>query len=139
MDAIAANSINAATEQKLWRTIIQKVVVQPGHLLDFQIISEEIRKVLGLDSDDVSLHSSVEYEADSANNIFTEDMATMLQGRTTPVVLMFDEIEAITFGVGKETGPWYDGDSFIHFWNVLRGFVPEADLIYPSVLQAQIR
>ena len=40
----------------------------------------------------------------------TEDMDSMLQGRFTPVVLMFDEIEAITFGVGKPTGPWYDGN-----------------------------
>lgn len=85
-------------------------------------VSEEIRKVLDIAPDDISLHSSDEYEADTANNVFTEDMTTMLQGRATPVVLMFDEIEAITFGVGKESGPWYDGDNFIHFWNVLRGF-----------------
>lgn len=85
-------------------------------------VTEEIRKALGIDPDEVHLHSAADYETDSANNIFTEDMSTMLQERTTPVVLMFDEIEAITFDVGKETGPWYDGDSFIHFWNVLRGF-----------------
>lgn len=85
-------------------------------------VTEEVRKVLDIDPDEVHLHSSVDYESESASNAFTEDMAAMLLGRTTPVVLMFDEIEAITFGVGKETGPWYDGDSFIHFWNVLRGF-----------------
>lgn len=85
-------------------------------------VTEEVRKVLDIDPDEVHLHSSVDYKSESASNAFTEDMAAMLLGRTTPVVLMFDEIEAITFGVGKETGPWYDGDSFIHFWNVLRGF-----------------
>ena len=85
-------------------------------------VTEEVRKVLDIDPDEVHLHSSVNYKSESASNAFTEDMAAMLLGRTTPVVLMFDEIEAITFGVGKETGPWYDGDSFIHFWNVLRGF-----------------
>lgn len=85
-------------------------------------VTEEVRKVLDIDPDEVNLHSSVDYKSESASNAFTEDMTAMLLGRTTPVVLMFDEIEAITFGVGKETGPWYDGDSFIHFWNVLRGF-----------------
>jgi len=49
-------------------------------------------------------------------------MDTMLRGRSTPVVLMFDEIEAITFNVGETTGPWYDGNSFVHFWNILRGY-----------------
>ena len=85
-------------------------------------VTEAVRKVLYIDPDEVCLHSTAAYEAENANNIFTDDMSTMLQGRTTPVVLMFDEIEAITFGVGKETSPWHDGDSFIHFWNVLRGF-----------------
>ena len=85
-------------------------------------VTEEVRKVLDIDPNEVHLHSASDYELESASNVFTEDMTTMLLGRTTPVVLMFDEIEAITFGVGKQSGPWYDGDSFIHFWNVLRGF-----------------
>ena len=85
-------------------------------------VSEDVRAVLKLDSTELNLHSSDEYEKDSANNVFTEDMNAMLQGRSTPVVLMFDEIEAITFGVGETTGPWYDGNSFVHFWNVLRGY-----------------
>lgn len=75
---------------------------------------------------DVRLCSKEKYEEDSAN-AFTEDMDAMLQGRSTPVVLMFDEIEAITFDVGKEGGPWHDGDSFIHFWNVLRGYCTKPD------------
>lgn len=49
-------------------------------------------------------------------------MNTMLEHRSTPVILMFDEIEAITFGVGDQTGPWYDGNSFYHFWSILRGY-----------------
>lgn len=85
-------------------------------------VSEDIRTSLDLDPVELNLYSADEYEKDNANNVFTSDMNAMLQGRTTPVVLMFDEIEAITFGVGKETNPWYDGDSFIHFWNVLRGY-----------------
>lgn len=82
-------------------------------------VTEDIRRVLGLDP--AILASDAEYEADGAN-VFGEDMDTMLQGCSTPVVLMFDEIEAITFGVGETTSPWYDGNSFIHFWNILRGY-----------------
>lgn len=85
-------------------------------------VSEDVRKVLELDLEKVALHAADEYEHGSASNLFTDDMNSMLYNCTTPVVLMFDEIEAITFGVGKETGPWYDGDCFVHFWNVLRGY-----------------
>lgn len=82
-------------------------------------VTEDIRCVLGLDP--AILTSDAEYEADGAN-VFGEDMNTLLQGCSTPVVLMFDEIEAITFGVGETTSPWYDGNSFVHFWNILRGY-----------------
>lgn len=82
-------------------------------------VTEDIRTVLGLDSS--ILAADTVYAIDGAN-VFGEDMDAMLQGRSTPVVLMFDEIEAITFGVGETTGPWYDGNGFIHFWNVLRGY-----------------
>lgn len=82
-------------------------------------VTEDVRCILELDID--ILASDAAYEADAAN-AFGEDMDTMLQGRSSPVVLMFDEIEAITFGVGETIGPWYDGNSFVHFWNVLRGY-----------------
>lgn len=82
-------------------------------------VTEEVRSVL--DFDPSKLAANTEYGIDAAN-VFGEDMDVMLHGRTTPIVLMFDEIEAITFEVGETTGPWYDGTSFVHFWNVLRGY-----------------
>lgn len=82
-------------------------------------VTEDVRRVLGLASNILTAYT--EYKADGAN-VFREDMDSMLQGCSTPVVLMFDEIEAITFSVGETTGPWYDGNNFVHFWNVLRGY-----------------
>ena len=75
-------------------------------------VTENVRRVLDLDS--AILAADAAYEEDGAN-VFGEDMDAMLQGRSTPVVLMFDEIEAITFSVGDAKGHWYDGNSFIHF------------------------
>ena len=82
-------------------------------------VTEEVRNVLNLDSN--ILLSDTAYQKDAANS-FGSDMDTMLQHLSTPVVLMFDEIEAITFGVGDPVGPWYDGNSFYHFWGILRGY-----------------
>ena len=82
-------------------------------------VTEDVRCILNLDIG--ILAAKTVYKRDGAN-AFGEDMDAMLQSRTTPVVLMFDEIEAITFGVGEPTSPWYDGTNFIHFWNVLRGY-----------------
>lgn len=82
-------------------------------------VTEDVRCALNLDPGKLAAETA--YEVDGAN-VFGEDMDAMLQGRSTPVVLMFDEIEAITFGVGEVTGQWYDGNNFVHFWNVLRGY-----------------
>lgn len=82
-------------------------------------VTEEVRNVLGFRID--SLLSKTSYIEDAAN-AFGADMDTMLHGSSITAVLMFDEIEAITFGVGGTTSPWYDGNNFVHFWNVLRGY-----------------
>ena len=82
-------------------------------------ISEDLRLVLNVDEEDLNSYS--DYDEDGAN-AFGADMDLMLNNRANPVILMFDEIEAITFGVGEPSSSWYDGHSFIHFWNILRGY-----------------
>lgn len=37
MDIVATYDLNSATEMYLWRTIIEKVLVHPGHLLEFRL------------------------------------------------------------------------------------------------------
>ena len=87
-------------------------------------VTEEVCGALDYPYEELSARKS--YEKDGAN-VFGADMDDMLKSRSTPVVLMFDEIEAITFGVGDNSSPWYDGSSFIHFWNVLRGYCTRPD------------
>lgn len=82
-------------------------------------VTEDIRHTLNLKPNGLSAREA--YEEDAAN-VFGEDMDTMIHSCSMPIVLMFDEIEAITFGVGEPNGPWYDGNSFVRFWNVLRGY-----------------
>jgi hypothetical protein len=37
MDLVAAYNLHSETEMYLWRTIIEKVIVYPGHLLEFHL------------------------------------------------------------------------------------------------------
>ena len=39
IDAVTKYDINCNTEQQLWRMLIQKVIVNPGHLLEFHMIN----------------------------------------------------------------------------------------------------
>ena len=38
MNAIANYDVSSAAERQIWRAIIQKVIVHPGHLLEFHIL-----------------------------------------------------------------------------------------------------
>lgn len=57
---------------------------------------------------------------------FESDMDAAFRGMSLPTTIMFDEIEAITFGVNQgEDSPnlWMDGVNFYHFWSSLKGYV----------------
>lgn len=64
-------------------------------------------------------------------------MRACLQNVEFPLTIMFDEIEAITFGVvqGEDSSNiWYDGENFIHFWNVIKGYYSK----YPKQLSIMV-
>ena len=42
MDAISGRDTSSETEYRIWRSIIQKVTVHPGHLLEFHIVDGTI-------------------------------------------------------------------------------------------------
>lgn len=42
MDAVSGHNTSSETEYRIWRSIIQKVVVHPGHLLEFHIVDGAI-------------------------------------------------------------------------------------------------
>ena len=71
-----------------------------------------------------NIHES-DYLTDNTTTYFEEDMNEALSGFSTPVTLMFDEIEAITFDVlhgENEDEKWLDGVNFDHFWSVIKGY-----------------
>lgn len=76
------------------------------------------------DMDDSLIHEA-DYRTKDTPIFFEEDMLACLSNISYPVTIMFDEIEAITFGVGQgenSSNIWYDGENFIHFWNVIKGY-----------------
>ncbi|MBR0425672.1 MAG: hypothetical protein IJK01_06080 [Clostridia bacterium] len=61
----------------------------------------------------------------SATLSFEEDMDNALAHFHLPITLIFDEIEAITFGVNQgedSNNIWYDGTNFYAFWNTIKGY-----------------
>ena len=84
------------------------------------IIVKNIATVL--DANTSILHSEDDYKKNSANIFFEEDLSILLGQLSRPVVLMFDEIEYITFGVAESESPWREGNSYVQFWNVIRGY-----------------
>lgn len=68
------------------------------------------------------LHSENDYKRNSANIYFEEDLCNCIVNLSAPLTIMFDEIEAITFGVKTSGINWREGDSYQHFWDIIRGF-----------------
>ncbi len=67
------------------------------------------------------VHSKQSYIDGNAAVCFEEDILTIYKEVSKPIVLLFDEIEAITFDVPSENSSWIDGTYYIPFWNALRG------------------
>lgn len=100
-----------------WRTALCKIVL-------------DIYQEFGLDTSNI--HES-DYRSPDTAIYFEEDMRAGLKDVTVPLTLMFDEIEAITFGVAQgedSSNIWYDGENFYYFWNVLKGYYSK----YPKQL-----
>lgn len=84
------------------------------------VIAKNVQLSLGYDTS--VLHKEDEYKKNSANIFFEEDMNLMLAEMSRPIVLMFDEVEYITFNVPESEPSWRKGNSFVQFWNVLKGY-----------------
>lgn len=82
----------------------------------------DVYRALGID--DRNIHE-YDYRSQDVSTYFEEDMNRCFQKSTRPITIMFDEIEAITFGVTrgeKSADLWLDGVSFIKFWNQIKGY-----------------
>lgn len=100
-----------------WRTALYKLAYNVAYALD---------------KDPTTINASL-YQTFDTVMYFEQDMNEILKDTSLPVTIMFDEIEAITFSVlqGEESDNlWVDGDSFVYFWNTLKGYYSK----YPKKL-----
>lgn len=100
-----------------WRTALCKVVRNIYHALNI----------------DDSHIIEADYRTADTTIYFEDDMYRCLNNRSVPVTLMFDEIEAITFGVAQgedSDNEWLDGKNFLHFWETIKGYYTK----YPKQL-----
>jgi len=104
-----------------WRTALCKVVLNVYQSLDMSTSN---------------IHEQ-DYRSVDTTILFEKDMHKCLKSLSLPITIMFDEIEAITFGVPqgeKSNNLWIDGDSFINFWNTIKGFYSK----YPKAISILI-
>ena len=93
-----------------WRTALCKVVLN-------------VYQTLGMKTDVIREGN---YRSQDTIIYFEKDMFACLKKVGLPVTIMFDEIEAITFGVGQgedSKNIWYDGENFVNFWNVIKNIL----------------
>lgn len=84
----------------------------------WKVVSEVYKEL------DMKIPSKTKYE-DYATLSFEDDMDAALLQRQMPLTLIFDEIEAITFGVNQgenSSNSWYDGINYYEFWNTMKGY-----------------
>lgn len=86
-------------------------------------IVKKVQKALQFDLSKLSFEDA--YRKNSAHAYFEADMNVMLEGMSHPIILLFDEIESITFDVQESQPSWREGNSFKDFWNVLKGYYSE--------------
>ncbi len=80
------------------------------------------------------LHSMDDYKNESfVPEYFEEDIALLCRKTKKKLLLIFDEVEHITFDTSISDG-WRQGDSFIKFWQVIRSAYQKNDKGYFSYL-----
>lgn len=81
---------------------------------------ENIKEVLSINK---TLSSKKSYmDLSKAKASFIDDLNDCLNLQSKPVTLMFDEIEYITFGSSTASEGWRYGNSYVEFWNAIRGY-----------------
>lgn len=66
------------------------------------------------------IHPQEEYSPDNAADLFLADIKSIYtENKRKSILLIFDEIENITFGTSASEG-WREGNDFILFWQAIR-------------------
>ena len=95
-------------------------------------IIRDIYKETGIK--ETNVHSKNSYINENAAVCFENDLMMVYKIITKPVVLLFDEIEAITFDVPNDNIKWSNGEYYVPFWNAIRGFY----LKHPQVISVVV-
>lgn len=90
---------NLALQRIIWQLVTQLSLKQPS-FKERQAKYEDVRQ---------------------AAIVFEEDMMEILTKSKKNILIIFDEIENITFGTSASP-EWRNGDSFIKFWQIIRSF-----------------
>lgn len=69
-----------------------------------------------------NIRSKQSYLDENTAASFEEDLNNIYSKILKPIVLLFDEIEAITFDELGASQGWKNGSDYIPFWNVIRGY-----------------
>lgn len=69
-----------------------------------------------------NIHSKQSYQNENAAICFEDDLNKIYGVISKPIVLLFDEIESITFGVSGNKDDWKNGIDYVTFWNAIRGY-----------------
>lgn len=80
----------------------------------YSVISS-IAKVVGINI----CSQREQYDEENANEKFAQDLERLITESNRDVLLLFDEIEQITPGLGMEDN-WKTGDDFVKFWHTIR-------------------
>lgn len=85
-----------------WNRALYAVITSVSRVVEINIISQK-----------------EEYDEENANEMFAQDLERLINESQRDILLLFDEIEQITPGLGMEDN-WKTGDDFVKFWHTIR-------------------
>lgn len=77
-----------------------------------------------------NFHSKNSYKIENAAICFEDDLNILCNKVDKPIVLLFDEIESITFAVPGNLEQWKSGEYYVPFWDAIRGYYSK----YPKAI-----
>lgn len=103
--------------------------LKPWHMSLKYIIDE----ILSQNKIQINSESISEYTPDNCAVAFEKDMKKIKKKIKTSLLIIFDEVERITFEISNAEN-WKDGHDFIHFWRTLRSVFQKNDKLYTYLI-----
>lgn len=115
-------SVLQAVERATKYTDIDCVFVDCQNLYHFswyKALYSVISAIKTKQSNVADLDNAKDYTEENANAQFILDLDIILQTSNHDILILFDEIEQITHGLGMKEN-WKEGDDFVKFWHTIR-------------------